>query len=71
MIFLCFVFQKSETVCMLFVRCLVAIFVVAAVDVVVIITVPLLPFVCAIFEIVHLSGVFDEMLNCLYLVSIF
>ena len=36
---------------MLFVRCLVAIFVVAAVDVVVINIVPPLPFVCAIFEI--------------------
>ena len=55
MIFLCFVFQKSETVCMLFVRCLVAIFVAVAVDVVLIIIVPPLPFVRAIFEIDDIS----------------
>ena len=40
---------------MLFVRCLVAIFVAAAVDVVVIIIVPPLPFVRAIFEIDDIS----------------
>ena len=40
---------------MLFVRCLVAIFVVAAVDVVVIIIVPPLPFVCTIFKIDDIS----------------
>ena len=35
------------------------------------IIVPPLPFVCAIFEIVDLSGVFDEMLICLHLFCIF
>ena len=55
---------------MLFLRCAIAIFVAAAVDVVVIIIVPSLPFVCAIFEIVDWSGVFDEMLICLHLFSI-
>ena len=41
------------------------------VGVVVMIIVPPLPFVCAIFEIVDLSGVFDEMLICLHLLSTF
>ena len=41
------------------------------VGVVVMIIVPPLPFVCAMFEIVDLSGVFDEMLICLHLLSTF
>ena len=40
---------------MLFVRCLVAILVAAVVDIVVIIILPPLPFVCAILEIVDIS----------------
>ena len=51
---------------MLFVQCLVAIVVAAAVGVVVISIVQLLPFVCAIVEIADLSGVFDEMCVCVW-----
>ena len=51
----CFGFQMSGTGCMLFARCLVANFVAAAVDIVVIIIVPPLPFVSAIFEIDDIS----------------
>ena len=40
---------------MLFLRCAIAIFVAAAVDVVVIIIVPPLPFVCTSFEIDDIS----------------
>ena len=53
MIFQCFGFQMSVTVCMLFVRCVVVVAVAAAaiVDIVVVIIVSPLPFVCAILEI--------------------